>query len=142
MESNPKRMGRSDGPEYNSGEPIEMPLGACTPTPLQDIIARMVREAVEIQTGDDHESWDEANDFEMPTDEDQIDFSPYELTDMTEQEYEPPSDRQDSGQAESMAAPPADNPPTPEEIEQARAILARAPSDQAPKGRSPEDGQP
>ena len=63
--------------------PVEMPLGYCEPTPIQEIIARMVREAVAIERGEEFETMDEADDFDMPDEDDGLlDMSPYELTEI------------------------------------------------------------
>lgn len=61
--------------------PIEMPLGAIRPTPLQDLIARMVHQAIEIEKGEEVETWEESDDFEEE-DPDTLDISQYELQDL------------------------------------------------------------
>lgn len=68
--------------------PIEMPLGACRPTPLQDIVARMVREAIAVEAGEEPETWEESNDFEEE-DPDILDFSPYELQELPDEAVDP-----------------------------------------------------
>lgn len=70
--------------------PVEMPLGASRPTPLQDLIARMVREAVAVEKGEEFESWEESEDFEEE-DPDTLDLSRYELQDV-ESAYDPSYD--------------------------------------------------
>ena len=65
--------------------PVEMPLGYRTPTPLQDLIASMVREAVALETGEDFETPEEADDFEVE-DEELLDLSPYEITALQDEE--------------------------------------------------------
>lgn len=82
----PSRYGRPD-PETNSGIPLEMPFGACRPTPLEELIARMVRQEVMSRTNSEPETFEESNDFEDDDDPDLLDISPYELTEVTE-EYE------------------------------------------------------
>lgn len=62
--------------------PLEMPVGYMTPTPLQDLIAKMVREAVAVETGDEVETMEEANDLEVEDEDLLLDFSPYELQDV------------------------------------------------------------
>ncbi|AXL15455.1 hypothetical protein [Microviridae sp.] len=84
----PTRYGSPD-PEQLDTTPMEMPLGAQAPTPLHEIIARMVRQAVDVETNDEHESFDEANDFEEE-DEATLDMSPYTLVDMEPDQYEEP----------------------------------------------------
>lgn len=61
--------------------PVEMPFGSCRPTPLQDLIARMVREAVQAEKGDEFETFEESNDFEEE-DPDTLDLSRYELQEL------------------------------------------------------------
>lgn len=85
--ANIRRM--AGGPERElDTTPIEMPLGACRPTPLQDIVARMVREAVAIEKGEEFESWEENNDFEEE-DPDVLDLSPYELQELPDEAVDP-----------------------------------------------------
>ena len=62
-----------------------MPLGYCRPTPLQDIIAKMVRQAVSDENHEEFESEKDANDFE-PEDEELLDMSPYTLSNLQEEE--------------------------------------------------------
>lgn len=71
--------------------PVEMPLGASRPTPLQDIVARMVREAVAIEKGEEFETWEEQNDFDEE-DPDTLDLSPYELQEIDHEEIDPTHD--------------------------------------------------
>lgn len=79
----PSRWGRK-GPEQNDPTPVEAPLGASRPTPLHDIIARMVRQAVHEEKGDEFETPEEADDFEEE-DPDTYDLSPYELAALQEE---------------------------------------------------------
>lgn len=72
----------SQEPEMDT-TPVEMPLGFTTPTPLQDLIARMVREAVQMETDEEFESPEDADDFDMD-DDGLLDLSPYELHEMQE----------------------------------------------------------
>lgn len=65
--------------------PVEMPMGYITPTPLHDLIASMVRQAVEEEKDDEFETIEEADDFDMPDDE-LLDMSPYEFDDLVEEE--------------------------------------------------------
>lgn len=83
----PLHHGGFPDPEVNSGIPKEMPIGACRPRSLQEIIATMVFNEVQAREKPEAESWDEANDFDLPDDLDsQLDFSPYELKELTEEE--------------------------------------------------------
>lgn len=75
-----ERMSGKPDRELDS-TPVEMPFGSCRPTPLQDLIARMVREAVESEKGDEFESFEESNDFEEE-DPDTLDLSRYELQEL------------------------------------------------------------
>lgn len=79
----PSRYGAPD-PEKLDTTPVALPVGACQPTPLQDIVARLVREAIELEKDEEFESFEESNDFEEE-DPDTLNMSPYELTDMTEE---------------------------------------------------------
>ncbi|AXL15099.1 hypothetical protein [Microviridae sp.] len=83
----PKRYGKPD-PEELDDTPIEMPIGSMRPTPLQDLIANMVREAMVAEAGDEFETMDEASDFEEE-DPDVLDMSPYTLTDLELEEELP-----------------------------------------------------
>jgi hypothetical protein len=103
----------SSGREFDELDetPIEMPFNCKRPTRLQDMIATMVKEAVEAEKGDEFETMDEADDF---TEEDPnlLDMSPYEFETIQDdydsaEEYEPPVD--DSSPTEP---PPDDPPPT------------------------------
>jgi hypothetical protein len=92
----PSRYGRPD-PEKLDDTPIEMPLGARRPRPLQELIARMVKEAVEDETGEEFDDIEEEDDFEEE-DPDTLDFSPYEFAEIqeeypVEQEPAPPKAR-------------------------------------------------
>ena len=64
--------------------PVEMPLGASRPLPLQDIIARMVRDAVQQEQGEEFESWEDSDDFEEE-DPDVLDMSPYTFQDLQDE---------------------------------------------------------
>lgn len=79
----PSHYGRAEAPEYNSGVPLEMPMGSCRPRPIQEIIASMVRAQVAQEKDIEPESWEDSNDFEI---EDELDgmlnFSAYELKEL------------------------------------------------------------
>lgn len=76
----PARYGRPD-PEVLDTTPVAMPLGSTRPTPIADLIARMVRTAMEQERGEEFETFEESEDFEEE-DPDNLDFSPYQLSDM------------------------------------------------------------
>lgn len=80
----PTRYGRFK-PEALDFTPIEMPLGACRPTPLQDLIAQMVRQQVMQSREEEFGSITDEDDFEE--DEDYtLDFSKYELSDVEDED--------------------------------------------------------
>lgn len=124
--SRPTRYGRYREEELDT-TPIEMPLGACRPTPLQDLIAMMVREQVQQSTDEEFGTIEEEDDFEEH-DPDTLDLSPYE-------ELMLDVNSEDLPTAELEAAPashevpgsgdPAENQP-PELVEAARRILEAA----------------
>lgn len=117
----PDHHGGATEPEYNSGIPVELPAGACRPKSLQEIIARMVFSEVQSREKSEAESWDEANDFDIPDELDnQLDFSPYELKDLQEEEPlqsspQPPVETnppQEAAQADSGSPGEHDGEPT------------------------------
>lgn len=78
----PKHWGGSPDPEVNSGVGVEMPLSACRPTPLNELIAQMVQSAVqEEREGEEFESFEESNDLEFEDDE-LLPESPYEINEL------------------------------------------------------------
>ena len=64
--------------------PVEMPLGSVRPTPLHELIARMVRDTIVQETQEDFDTFEDADDFEEE-DPDTLDFSAYELTQSNEE---------------------------------------------------------
>lgn len=104
----PTRYGAPD-PEDLDTTPIEMPLGARRPTPIHELIARMVKEAVATETNEDYETFDESNDFDEE-DPDTIDLSPYELVPMTEQELDLAALGDERAAAEPTPEPTGDPP--------------------------------
>jgi hypothetical protein len=99
--------------------PVEMPIGFSAPTPLADMIARMVREAVAKEEGDEFESMDEANDFELDDiDDELLDFSPYELHDLEPEFEDPPAEpAQTPSEAPQETITPPEDPKGPEQVE-------------------------
>jgi hypothetical protein len=77
----PQHWTAGPDPEDLDLTPVEMPLGACRPEPLEQIISRMVRAAVEEERGEEFETPEEAEDFEEE-DPEVLGLSPYELVDM------------------------------------------------------------
>lgn len=74
--------------------PVEMPPGFRKPTPLQDIIARMVREEIQREQNEEFETPEEADDFEEE-DAELLDMSAYTFDVLDERralsaELEPP----------------------------------------------------
>lgn len=81
----PSHHGGIPEPEDLDPTPMEMPLGSCKPTPLNELIARAVHAQLQAEKNAEQETWDEANDFEPDEPEDTLDFSPYELTEVEEE---------------------------------------------------------
>ncbi len=94
--------------------PLAIPLSAKTPPSLNEIVARYVGTALAQQSEDDLESWDEANDFD-DVDDDLLDMSPYELTELEPEAGEPP-DSLDGPEAPGLDVDP--EPPPKAEDEQ------------------------
>lgn len=111
----PKRLGRPD-PEPCDTTPVEMPLGYTRPTPLQDLIASMVRQAIEVEKGEEFEDFDEANDFEEE-DPDVLDLSKYEFDDLQEQEPIPPASHEVPGRDRPDSENQTGDPPDQNEVE-------------------------
>lgn len=80
------RYSRMQGPPDRPLDttPIEMPLGAGRPESLDSMIARMVRQVVAQESGNQQESFEEADDFEEE-DPEILDFSKYELQTLHEE---------------------------------------------------------
>lgn len=101
----PGHWGGSPDPEDLDPTPVEMPLGACRPTPLAELIARAVHQELQNREEEGVESWDEANDFEYEGDEELLDMSPYELKELEAfqegfEVHEPPSEPEQPEQAQ------------------------------------------
>ncbi len=110
-----------DEPKKLDTTPMEIPAGYRLPRPLTEVIAGMVRTAVEAEKGVEFESPDEADDFEMDDDE-LLDLSPYEFTDLTEEEPVAPKPRlrvgekpDDEQEEDPKTTPPEDE--SSEEVE-------------------------
>lgn len=89
--------------------PVEMPVGFMRPTPLEDIIARMVRQAVEEEKNEPFETMEEADDFEEdPEHAELLDLSPYTFANLQDdfdsseiQESPPPVAKSPEGASEA-----------------------------------------
>lgn len=104
----PERYGAPD-PEQLDTTPVDMPIGYMRPTPLQDLIANMVRQQIEVERQEEFETMDEADDFEEE-DPDTLDLSAYSLTALqTDQPMEFP-DEQSQEQPTDEPSEPADPP--------------------------------
>lgn len=99
--------------------PIEMPVGAMRPRSLQDLVAQMVKSAVEAERGEEFESWEESDDFEEE-DPDTLDFSAYELQEIQSEahirDFGPDPDpevpeAQEAPQEDNSGAPDQNEPP-------------------------------
>ncbi len=77
----PNHHGGTPDPENHDETPVEMPLHACRPTPLNELIARMVHQHVEAEKNEGFETFEESNDFEEE-DPEVLDMSPYELSEL------------------------------------------------------------
>lgn len=106
---------RGSDPEPCDPNPVEMPLGYCRPTPLQDMIANMVRQAIEIEKDDNYESIEEADDFEEESDE-LLDLSPYTFDDVVE-ELQSPAQLEPDPTPTPPPTPPTGDSPDPNETE-------------------------
>ena len=61
--------------------PVAIPLGAGEPASMEDMIARMVRQAMQIEKAEEFETIEEAGDFEEE-DPDTLDMSKYEFSEI------------------------------------------------------------
>ncbi len=108
----PERYGSPD-PEKLDHTPVEMPLGYIRPTPLQDLITSMVREAVQQESDESFETEKEANDFEEE-DHELLDMSPYTLVDIPDEEFDlqpKPADPEPAANEDKSPEPTGDPPP-------------------------------
>ncbi len=80
----PLRYGKYEEEDLST-TPVEMPIGYMRPTPLQDLIAKMVRAAVINEEKEEFETEEESDDFEEENPE-LLDMSPYTLTNLQEEE--------------------------------------------------------
>lgn len=68
--------------------PVELPAGYTVHRPLSEVIAGMVQQAIIDERKEEFETLDEADDFDMD-DDNMLDLSPYELTELQEHYEEP-----------------------------------------------------
>nr|QQL13327.1 MAG: hypothetical protein [Microviridae sp.] len=73
----------NDGSEMLDQTPVALPLKYDRPEPIHQRIRRMILQAISEQSGDDVETLDDANDFEIPDDPSSYD------TGYTEPDLEP-----------------------------------------------------
>ena len=73
--------GGKPDPEELDETPLEIPAGATVPMSLNEMIAKFVRQEVEMERNEEMESFEEADDFE-PEDEALLDLSPYSLQEL------------------------------------------------------------
>lgn len=115
----PARWGNHDPKPMNT-DPVEMPIGFKRPKSLQEMMATMIRNAIEQEKEQEHDSWEEANDFEEE-DPDTLNLSPYEFDDLQPEDLpsadlEPEPLVEDQGGGEPTGDPPdpdAEEPATP-----------------------------
>lgn len=91
--------------------PVAMPAGFTRPTPLHEIIAKLVREAVEAEKGEDFETMEEADDFEE-------DPEHAELLDMSNYTFENIQDDYDGASLEEPPETMGESPEKPSEAPQ------------------------
>ena len=110
-----RRMGNPQGdPENLDTTPVAMPAGYCRPTPIQEILARMVKEAIEVERGEEFETEEEADDFEEE-DPAVLDMSPYTFENIQD-DYIP--DHFLASEPPTETAEPPEAPPTVGEADQ------------------------
>ena len=96
-------------------DPVAIPSGYGKPKSLQEMLATMVRDYVQMEREEGFENWDEANDFEPEEDEDLLDVSPYTFSDLQADDYEPPSDAPETPIPASLEE--TGDPPNPDAVE-------------------------
>lgn len=100
-----------DGVELHNPTPVAIPAGHQAPESLEQRIQRVLRTELSRQAGDQgHETFDEANDFDVP-EEDTDPISQYEVNEMVEEQ--PPSPPNDPS-ADPADTAPGPNEPSPE----------------------------
>lgn len=96
----PAHWGGSPTAEELDTTPVEMPMGACRPKPLVELIADMVRQQVEERQNEQVESFGDADDFDDP-DPEELDFTRYELLEIEDDinPFHAPEPTQEAAQA-------------------------------------------
>ncbi len=108
----PHRWGNPNGDKEDvDTTPLAMPMGYAIPTPLHELISRMVRQAVELETGEEMETETEADDFEEESDE-LLDMSKYEFVEIQEDYVAPEPERE--AEPEPEPEPPTGDLPDPD----------------------------
>jgi hypothetical protein len=82
MEKIPSRMG-SDKLKPMDVTPVEMPIGYQQPTPLHQLMAKMIRDAIQAEKNEEMETFEEADDFEEE-DPDTLNLQGYEFAEIQE----------------------------------------------------------
>lgn len=111
----PEHWGGRPDPEVNSMTPVEIPFDACIPTPLHEIVARLVRQQVEQEQSQEFETLEESDDFTLTDPEDILPTSGFELTQLQEdEEFEtPPEPEAPASDAPQEPETPPEVPPDP-----------------------------
>lgn len=106
----PEHWSRNSGPEKLDPTPMEMPLGTMQPKTLAEMVRDMVRFERNLED-DELETWEEANDFDLPESEhDLIDMSAYQFTDLDEEWPTGPPDEPTETVEAPQTAPAAETP--------------------------------
>ncbi len=106
--------------------PVEMPVGYSHPPSLQDMVAKMVRHAVVEERGEDFETIEEADDLEVEDDELLLNFSDYEIDDLTEEQ---PITELTAEPDPPEAPPPEAEPPAPQEPDREDPVKSDTPGE-------------
>ena len=69
-------------PEDLDRTPLELPLGSCRPRTVNEIVAMMLQQHIDRGEQEGHETWDEANDFDLEEDDLLLPLSQYELQEL------------------------------------------------------------
>lgn len=96
--------------------PMEIPLDACRPQTMEELVKKYVAVTLSAQMEDQgHETFEESNDFDIDEDDDFV--SPYEIVEMIdevpiEMQEEPPKEEKPNGNAkptEELESPPKED---------------------------------
>lgn len=106
----PPHWGGTPDPEVLDPTPVELPLGACKPQSLQEMVASMLHAQLADAADDgEMETWEEADDFE-PEDPELLDLSAYEhvLYPVDDAPPETEPEPSEASEPEPPDTPPAD----------------------------------